>query len=103
MIYQLSTNIVIPGKMAQYFEIAEKAQPIYPKLGMKIVGSWHGYTGNMNAIYVLYAYDNLAALQKAREAQRTNVEWRTVMANVTALIMSQTNTLLEPNAWSPMK
>jgi hypothetical protein len=103
MIYVLSTNIVVPGKMAQYFEIAEKAQPMYPKLGMKIVGSWHGYTGNMNAIYVLYAYDDLAALQKAAEARRTNTEWRTIYAAVNSLITSQTGTILEPNPWSPLK
>ena len=103
MIYQFSQVEVVPGKMPDYFKFAEQAQPLYPKLGIKIEGSWHGYTGNMNRIYVLYSFAGLAALQKARDNQRTNEEWRKTMAGVSPLIVSQNATLLEPNPWSPMK
>lgn len=104
MIYGLVTNVVIPGKMAEYGEIASKElMPLYPKLGMKLVASWHAYTGNINENYSLYVFDDLAAYQKTREAQRQSNDYQKVSAKLNALRISQTRTILEPNAWSPMK
>jgi hypothetical protein len=90
--------------MAEYFDIATKElMPLYPKLGMKLAGSFRPYTGNMNEIYTMYAFDDLAALQKAREAEQKNKDYQIVTAKLNALRVSQTRTVLEPNAWSPMK
>jgi hypothetical protein len=104
MIYHLSANVIIPGKMAEFQEIVSKELvPLYPKLGMKSVGSFHSYTGNMNEAFGLYAYDDLAAFQKAAEARKSNSGYLKVNAKLNALRVSQTSTILEPNAWSPMK
>jgi len=103
MIYNLSTSVLVPGKMAEYNELAGQGQPLYPQVGMKIVGSFHGYTGNMNEIYVLYVYEDLVAYQKAREAFRKNPDVVKIMSRVSPLLVSSNYTLLEPNAWSPMK
>jgi hypothetical protein len=51
----------------------------------------------------MYAFDDLAAFQKAREAQQKNKDYQIVAAKLSALRVSQTLTVLEPNAWSPMK
>jgi len=77
--------------------------PLFPKMGMKLVASWHGYTGNMNETYTLFVYNDLADVQKAREAQRQNKDYQKVSAKLNALRISQTNTILEANPWSPMK
>jgi hypothetical protein len=104
MIYQLVNSVVVPGKMAEYYDIATKElMPLYPKLGMKLAGSFRPYTGNMNEIYSIYAWDNLAAFQKTREAQQTDKDFQKVSVKLNALRVSLTQTLLEPNAWSPMK
>jgi len=103
MIYQLTSNFLIPGKMPEYFKLAEAIQPVYPKVGIKIVGSWHGYTGDMNVIHVLYAYDDLAAYAKARETASKTADYRNIVVRVPPLCVSQNLTLLEPNPWSPMK
>ena len=104
MIYGLTNMVIVPGKMAEYGEIITKeALPLYPKMGMKLVASWRGYTGNMNENYSLFVFDDLAAYQKARDAQRTNKDYQKVSAKLNALRVSQTSTILEPNAWSPMK
>jgi hypothetical protein len=104
MIYVLSTAVLVPGKMAEYGEIASKeALPLYPKMGMKEVASWHGYTGNMNENYTLFVYPDLAAFQKAVEARTQNKDYQKIAAKLNALRVSQTSTILEPNAWSPMK
>jgi hypothetical protein len=70
---------------------------------MKLVGSWQAYTGNLNQRHNLFAFDDLAVLQKAREAGQKNNDFQRVGAKLNALRVSQTVTLLEPNAWSPMK
>jgi hypothetical protein len=103
MIYQLTVNTLIPGKIPEYLKLAEQIQPIYPKVGMKIAASFRGYTGDMNSIYVLYTYDDLASYAKAGQARRGNSDYQKIMAGVTPLLISQTTTLLEPNPWSPMK
>jgi hypothetical protein len=104
MIYDLSNAVLVPGKMAEYWDIAQKElHPLYPKLGMKSVGSFHAYTGNMNQTYTLYVFNDLAAVQQVREAQRQSEEYRNVSAKMNALRISMTTTLLEPNPWSPMK
>ncbi len=104
MLYSMSNSILIPGKMAEWAEIAAKElNPLFPKLGMKVVGSWHAYSGDVNANYTLFVYDDIAAMQKAREAQRRNKDYQRISAKMDTFRMSQYRTLLEPNAWSPMK
>jgi hypothetical protein len=104
MIYSMSNSILIPGKMAEWAEIAAKElNPLFPKLGMKMVGSWHSYTGDVNSTYTLFAWDDMAAFQKARQAQSTDKDYQKVNVKLNAVRVRQISTILEPNAWSPMK
>jgi hypothetical protein len=104
MIYSLVTTLIVPGKMAEYQEIVPKeVVPLNPKVGLKLVGSWHAYTGDMNAVYNLLVFDDLAALQKSRELQRTVNAYAKASEKISALRVSQINTILEPNSWSPLK
>jgi hypothetical protein len=102
MIYQLVASVLIPGKTGEYYEIANsELMPLYPKYGMKLAGSFRPVTGNMNEIYSLYVFDDLAAYQKAREAQQKDRDFLKVSAKLNALRMSMTHNLLELNPWSP--
>jgi hypothetical protein len=104
MIYLLNTTVVVPGKMAERSEVVIKEMaPLFPKLGMKQVASWHAYTGNVNETYSLYEFKDLAEYQKVVETRSKNKEYQRVNAKLNALQVSVTTTLLEPNAWSPMK
>jgi hypothetical protein len=104
MIYILVTQEIVPGKMAEWGEIAVKElAPLRSKLGVKQAGSFHAYTGNMNKNYTLNAYIGLAEFQKVTEAQRKDKDWQRVMAKMNALVVSQEYTVIEPNPWSPMK
>jgi hypothetical protein len=90
--------------MAEYGEIVSKESvPLYPKLGMKQVAAWHAYTGNVNMTYALFAFNDLADFQKSREMQQQSKEYQRVQAKLNSLRLSSTYTILEPNAWSPMK
>ena len=104
MIYLLSDNVIVPGKMAEFHEIVSKElAPLYPKIGMKLVASWHAYTGNMNETYGLYVFNDLASYQKSVELRLQDKDYQRAAAKMNALRVGQTSTLLEPNAWSPMK
>ena len=104
MIYDLVTSVLIPGKMAEWAEIASKEwAPVRTKLGIKQVGSFHAFTGDMNTNYTLRVFDDLAARQKILRAQQRNKDAQTVLSKMNALQVSQIITILEPNAWSPMK
>jgi hypothetical protein len=90
--------------MTEYYDLATKELiPLYPKIGMKAVGSFRSLTGNMNQTYALYVFDDLAAFQKITAARLKDLAFQKVSAKMSALRISQTSTLLEPNAWSPMK
>jgi hypothetical protein len=104
MIYLLSTNEITPGKIAEFQDIvARELVPLYPKVGMKLVASWHSYTGNVNEAIALYAFNDMAEFQKSMEMQRQNSDYQRVSAKMNTLRVSQARTILEPNAWSPMK
>ena len=104
MIYVLTTNIMVPGKMNDFYGISTKElNPLYPRLGMNQIGSFHAYTGNMNQTYSLFVYDDLAAIQKARAAQQKDKDYQIVSAKLNVFRVNLTNTILEPNPWSPMK
>jgi hypothetical protein len=70
---------------------------------MKQVASWHAYTGNVNETYSLYQYKDLAEYQKVVEARSKNKDFQAASAKLNAFQVGQTTTILEPNAWSPMK
>jgi hypothetical protein len=104
MIYVLNKILLVPGKMADYFEInTRELQPLLPKMGVKMAGAFHAYTGNMNEIYLLDEYQGLAEYQKVRKAISQDKEFQRSYAKVHALQVSSHNTILEPNPWSPMK
>jgi hypothetical protein len=103
MIYTLPVAIVVPGKMAEYLANMQENVPFARKVGMKLVGSWHSYTGNMNANYNLYVYDDLASYQKSRAVRAKDPDFAKGTAKNAPLLMSQTIDFLEPNPWSPMK
>jgi hypothetical protein len=100
MIYYLVKTVVAPGKTEQYNEIYTKE--LAPML-IKMVASWRGYTGNVNEYYTLFVANDLADYQKIRATMSQNKDYQKVAAKLNALRVSQTQTLLEPNAWSPMK
>ena len=104
MIYSIVDAIVIPGKWSAFSEIFDKELvPILSKNGPKLVGAFHGYTGNMNENYALLAYDDLAVMQKVGQTNRNDKDYQRVNAKLAELLVSQTRTLLEPNPWSPLK
>lgn len=104
MIYTLNDNILISEKMTDWGEIfVKELTPLFPELGLKLAASFHACTGNMNEGYHFWIYEDLTSYMKAREIQGTNTDWQRVNHKLNALRITQTQTILEPNPWSPMK
>ena len=94
----------MPGKMSEYAEIVTKeALPNYSRIGLKLVASWHGFTGNPNAIYALFVFNDLAEFEKVSKAARQDKGYMAAQAKIAPILIGQTRQLLEANAWSPMK
>jgi hypothetical protein len=104
VIYNLGNVVVKPGKLAEFLEIQKnELVPVFPGAGLRLSFSFHSYTGNMNEIYQMFEYKDLADMQKVRAALNQNKDYQKVSAKMSALIMSWNTTILEPNPWSPMK
>jgi hypothetical protein len=104
MIYNLVSTVLMPGKIADWNEIVSKEfMPLSDKHSFKLAGDFHGYTGNMNEHYWIWAYEDLTSMKKMLEDFRKDINVQKVMVKLAALAVSQTFTLLEPNPWSPMK
>jgi hypothetical protein len=104
VIYALSMQEVLPGKLGEYSEIVTKeALPTYPRIGLNLVASFHGYTGNMNMIYALFSFKDLVEFQKATQAGRQDKAFTAAQVKIAAIAAGQNRVFLEPNAWSPMK
>jgi hypothetical protein len=104
MIYELLDTIIIPGKMSEYSEnYVKELVPYYREVGTKVAGSFRALTGNMNEVYHLWVYDNLADIEKSRIIRAKNADFRKAEARLAPFRVSVNRTILEPNAWSPMK
>ena len=100
MIYTLEKVRVVQGKK---WTNTKEDVTLFAKLGMRWIGSWHGYTGNVNEIYNLWAYNDLEEMQKLRASRIQNPEFQKLLAIHIPLTASQEILILEPNPWSPMK
>ena len=103
MIYILATQNVLPGKMAEYEAASKEMAPVRKKVGMNLVGAWRGYSGNINQVFSLFAYKDLAEFQKMRETRQKDPEYMKGAAKMQTLISDSSWSFIEPVSWSPMK
>jgi hypothetical protein len=92
-----TTVKVVPGKMAEYMEVAKKGEAISSRLGMP---PWKPYaliTGDSAHTFVYDTeWDSLAALEACLEKMFTDPERQELMAKSDGVIVSHENELLMP-------
>jgi hypothetical protein len=105
MIYQEGIVHVVPGKMNDYMEIVSKEIiPIYNRVGIKFIGSWQTIDGgNSLDVVVLFAYENMAQLEKQTELRNADKDWPKVLAKYQTVTNGVTYKLLRPNSYSSLK
>jgi hypothetical protein len=104
MLYYLNIVDVAPGKMAEYGEIVTKEMiPMYNKVGLKLMASWHASSGSANRVYAMFTFNDYTDYQKITQNARQDKDYLKAFARLNTVITSQRREFLEPNAWSQMK
>jgi len=77
VIYEYRVYEATPGKMKILVELMGKAVPFFQKHGMKVLGCWTPAVGeNDNKYIYILAFNDMAHLEKAWAAFRTDPDWR---------------------------
>lgn len=104
MIYVLHIRQIAPGKMGEYRDLETKElDPMYKKLGYKVLGHFSTWIGDSNETVALHAWEDLAQLQKARATAMKDPEYLKSSAKLNAITVSHNSRILTPNEWSAMK
>jgi hypothetical protein len=104
MIYLEATLRVVPGKMDEFMEVfSNEYLPASEKLGRKLAAQWRTFIGTLDEVVDLWAYDDLAHMQRFQEARQKDEEMAKAGKRLRALIAYETTKLLIPTPYSAMK
>ena len=104
MIYEMRTYQLAFGGLPEYLEAAESMIiPSVAEFGLKPSGFWYTEIGQLNEVVHLWAYEDLNERQEkwakwAKDPRRGEVAKR-----LRGVVLSQTNKILSPTAFSPMQ
>ncbi len=104
MIYELRSYQLVMGGLPEYLEIAKTM--ILPALadhGLKPVGFWYTEIGTLNEVVHLWAYADLNERQRNWGAWAKDPRRAEVAVRLRQVIVSQSNKILSPAEFSPLK
>jgi hypothetical protein len=96
MIYVVNITEIIPGKMAEYKKLAEEMAVVNDRLGSKRVLAMQSYSGNMNQLITIFAYNDLAEMQKNGEKNSKDKDVQRLIPLMNALRVSSIRNIFEP-------
>ena len=104
MIYLEASIQVATGRMNEFMEVfAKEYLPASEKLGRKLVAQWRTSIGTLDEVVDLWAYDDLAHMQRFQEARQDSEEMVRAGNKLRSLIAHETTRLLAPTPYSPFK
>jgi len=104
MIYLEASLRVVPGKMNELMEVFEKEYlPASNELGRKLVAQWTTTIGTLDEVVDLWAYENLAHMQRFNEARAKSPAFAKASEHLRALIAYEEVRLMVPTPLSEMK
>ena len=86
MIYEYRVYQAVPRQLKTLTKVIEIAVPFFQKHGMKVLGVWTTHltiSENSNQLIYMVAFDDMAHLEKAWEAFRSDPEWLAALKKVT--------------------
>jgi hypothetical protein len=104
MIYELRTYQLAFGGIPEYLEVAKTM--ILPGLadhGLKPVGFWYGEIGALNEVIHLWAYADLNERQRLWSAWAKDPRRGEVVKRLRGVVLHQSNKIMSPTDFSPMK
>jgi len=104
MIYELRAYQLVPGGVGPYVELARtKILPWIGEHGIKPLGFWTTEIGQLNEVVHLWGYADLNERQAKWAAWAKDPRRAEVLGSLRAIVISQSNKILSPTDFSPMK
>ena len=104
MIYELRTYQLVVAGLPEYLEIAKtKILPALAEHGLKPVGFWYTEVGTLNEVVHLWAYADLNERQRGWGAWAKDPRRSEIAARLRQIIVGQSNKILSPTEFSPLK
>jgi len=104
MIYELRTYQMKMGCVPQYLDIIEnRLLPILAEHGLKPAGFWTTEIGTLNEVCHLWPYEDMNERMEKWGKWATDPRRPEIMEVFTQIILSQSNKILKPTAFSEMK
>ncbi len=104
MIYELRTYQLKIGGIPQYLAIAEnRLLPALAEHGIKPVGFWTTDIGTLNEVVHLWAYRDLNERQEKWAKWAADPRRPEFLKELSQIIVSQSNKILSPTAFSELK
>jgi len=97
MIYDMRIYDLQPGSVPQRMAaVREVALKIREDHGVKLAGWYHTDVGPLNRVVHIWAYENYAHFEKAREAVRSDPRWTNdYVPRVRGLIVKQQDMIMQ--------
>ncbi len=104
MIYELRTYTLVLGGTREYEEITKnELLPLLAEHGLKPVGYWHTEIGPLNELVHLWAFNDLNERQQKWAAWGRDPRRAAIVPRLRALVVSQSNKIMSPAEFSPLK
>ena len=104
MIYLHITVHVVGIKTQEFHDFwSRESLPIWEKYGAKHIGSWTTTIGKNNEIIRLFAFPDMAHLEKWQRAMSEGPENKQLVQKLSPYLVGSEMKLLSPASYSPLK
>ncbi len=103
MLYEMRIYTVQPGKVGELQALFEKEGLPIIKEHSKLVGWWFTEVGPLNQVVHLWVYENAGHREQVRAKVNSDPRLTAYRSKVLALLVTQSNMLLTPSSFSPLK
>ncbi len=111
MICEYRVYEAAPGQLPTLIKVIETAVPYFQKHGMKVIGVWTTHqtiSENSNRLIYLLAFDDLAHLERAWKAFRSDDDWHkarqaVIGKNKSPYLIHFSSYTMTPTSYSPMQ
>jgi hypothetical protein len=104
VIVEERTYHVHTGKLPEVVRLyAEEGTPIQQRVLGNLIGAFTVDIGDLSSIVQMWGYDSFAEREQRRAALQADEDWKAFLPRIQPLIHVQTNRILVPTSFSPIR
>ena len=104
MIVDHRTYTVQHGRMGEYLKLFEaEGLPVQLRHLGNLIGYFQTMHGPLNQVVHLWAYEDLADMERRRSARDADPDWAAYKNKSAGVLLMQENKILQPVGFSPMR